>query len=97
MPKGTPPASQPKTVDERALLAAKCVGELKLTLPVLVDDMQGTAEKGYQAWPDRIVVIDANGKVAYPGERGPGGFRPSAAEAVLKTVLDNGGKMPEGK
>lgn len=86
MPPNTPPASQPRTQDERAALAFKCIRELKLTLPVLVDDMSDTAERGYAGWPDRIVVIDSAGKVAYPGRRGPAGFKPAEAEPVLKDV-----------
>jgi len=86
VPKGTPPASQPKTLEERAALADKCMRELKLTLPVLLDDMEGTAEKGYSGWPDRIVVVGVDGGIAYPGRRGPGGFKPAEAEAVLKEL-----------
>lgn len=39
------------------------------------------------AGPDRMYVIDAQGKVAYNGARGPQGFKPDEAEAALKKVL----------
>ena len=64
-----------------------------MTLPVLLDDMSGTAEKAYHGWPDRICVVDADGKVAYPGRRGPGGFRPAEAEKVLKQLLLSKGRL----
>jgi len=90
--RGDPDIKQPKTLDERVIVATKCLQDLKLTLPVLVDDMEGSAEKAYGAWPDRIAVIDTAGKIAYQSGPGPAGFRPAAAEQMLKAILANGGK-----
>jgi hypothetical protein len=61
--------------------------DLKLTIPCLVDDMDNTAQKAYAGWPDRLYVIDAQGKVAFRGEPGPRGFKPADAEAALKKLL----------
>jgi hypothetical protein len=79
--------NQPRTYEERVKVAGECLQDLKLRIPCLVDDMQNTAQKGYAGWPDRIYVIDAEGKVAYKGDRGPGGFRPAHAEEALKTLI----------
>ncbi len=49
--------------------------------------MANTAQKAYAGWPDRLYVIDAEGKVAYKGGPGPGGFRPPEAEAALKKLV----------
>lgn len=84
--------TQPKSLDERAKVAGDCIKDLKLTIPCLLDDMSDTAEKAYHGWPDRICVIDVDGKVAYICGRGPGGFDPKTAETALKDVLDNQGK-----
>jgi type I thyroxine 5'-deiodinase len=62
--------------------------DLKLTIPCLVDDLANTAQKAYAGWPDRIYVVDREGKVAYKGEPGPRGFKPADAEAALKKLLD---------
>jgi hypothetical protein len=45
--------------------------------------------KAYAAWPDRIYVIDRQGKVALKASPGPGGFLPSvrAAPAILNKLL----------
>jgi hypothetical protein len=49
--------------------------------------MQNTAQKAYAGWPDRLYVLDAEGKVAYRGEPGPRGFKPAEAEEALKKAL----------
>jgi hypothetical protein len=79
--------SQPKTYEERVKVAGECIKDLKLGIPTLVDDMQNSAQKGYAAWPDRIYVVDAEGKVAYKGEPGPRGFKPGEAEEALKKLV----------
>lgn len=89
-----PDIPQAKTLDERITAAAQCLKDLKLSLPTLLDDMAGTAEKAYGGWPDRMAVIDLDGKVAYQSGPGPAGFKPAAAEQALKDVLANGGRMP---
>ena len=90
--RGQPDVKQAKSVDERAIAAGRCEKDLKLTLPIIIDDMQGTAEKAYGGWPDRIAVIDIAGRIAYHSGPGPGGFNLPAAERALKAVLANGGK-----
>lgn len=84
---------QPKDIGERAILATQCVSELKLSLPVLLDSMDGVAEKAYQGLPDRICIIDLDGKVAYYSERGPWGFKPDEAKEDLKNLLDQDGRI----
>lgn len=79
---------QPKNHEERARIAGECLKDLGLTIPCLVDDMQNTAQKAYAGWPDRLYVIDKDGKVAYRGEPGPRGFKPEEAEAALKKLLN---------
>lgn len=84
---------QPKDIGERAILATQCVSELKLSLPVLLDSMEGVAEKAYRGLPDRICIVDLNGKVAYYSARGPWGFKPKEAEEALKKLLAQGGHI----
>jgi len=88
----------PANIEERAILATKCVSELKLSLPVLIDKMDGVAEKAYKGRPDRICIVDLDGKVAYYSKRGPRGFKPDEAEEALKKLLGSGGRIkPENK
>lgn len=79
---------QHKNYEDRAKAAGSCMKDLKLSIPCLVDDMENTAQKAYAGWPDRLYVIDAEGKVVYQGGPGPRGFRPDEAERALKKLLD---------
>ena len=69
--------------DERVQVANVCVKALKMDLPVLVDGMGNNVQEAYAAWPDRLYVIDRQGRVAYKSRPGPFGFE---AEGVAKTL-----------
>jgi len=71
----------PKTIEERNKVAAQACAMLKIKLPCLVDGMDDAANKAYAAWPDRIYVVDREGKIAVMGGPGPGGFPPSVTTA----------------
>jgi type I thyroxine 5'-deiodinase len=78
--------ANPKNDAERAQVASSCVRKLGLEMPALVDGMDNSVERSYTGWPDRLYVIDRDGKVAYKSKPGPFGFHPKDAEAVLKRV-----------
>ncbi len=79
--------TQPENHEERAAVAGRCIRKLKLTMPVLVDDMKGTAMKAYGGWPDRIAIIGVDGTIRYHSRPGPFGFKPAEAEEVLREIL----------
>jgi hypothetical protein len=80
---------QPKTMAERQKVAKEFAQTLKLSIPVLVDALDDPVGKAYAAWPDRLYVVDAEGKVAFKGGVGPGGFAPAvkAAPGVLDRLV----------
>jgi hypothetical protein len=80
--------AQPTDEAARHEVATKCIANLELSLPTLVDSMDDKTSMSYAGWPDRFFVIDDAGKVAYAGERGPWGFKPEEVEAALKGLLD---------
>ncbi len=79
--------NSPKTLAEREKIALQCETALALKIPILLDNMDDATERAYRAWPDRIYVVDAKGKLAFVGDPGPRGFRPVEAETALKAVL----------
>ena len=75
---------QTKTFAERAETARVCMASLNLSIPTLVDGEDNKVNKAYAGWPDRLAVIGVDGKVAYYGGKGPGGFKTNEVEQWLK-------------
>lgn len=78
---------QPVTMEERTAAARQLRDELGLKLPIIVDGMDDGLSRAYSGWPDRLFIIDKEGKVAYSGEQGPRGFRPDLAQMALDRLV----------
>ena len=76
-----------KTADERYQVAGLCVTKLGIELPALVDEPDNRVERAYTAWPDRLYVIDRDGRIAFKSAAGPFGFKPADVESTLKKIL----------
>jgi thiol-disulfide isomerase/thioredoxin len=81
-----------RSAGERESVAALCAKELKVEFPILVDDMQNDVADAYTAWPTRMYVVDANGKIAYKSRVGPFGFE----AAPLREALARLAPAPKG-
>lgn len=79
--------NDPTTIEERRQAARDFAKQFKVTLPILVDTLDDKLEGIFAAWPDRIYVLDRDGKVAYKGGPGPRGFKMNEAEAAVKKLL----------
>lgn|GEM_PF-1821382 len=86
--------TDPKTLAEREKVAKDFVAQFSVKLPIVVDTLDDTVEKAYLAWPDRMYVIDADGKVAYQGRPGPAGFKPEEIPPVLDKLLGIASSAP---
>ena len=75
---------QTSTAAERLKNLQQCVSLLQLTMPALIDSDDNVVNRAYAAWPDRLYVVDADGKIAYKSGPGPAGFHPEEVEAWLK-------------
>jgi hypothetical protein len=82
--------ASPTDLKERTELADVCVTRLGIKLPAVVDRLDEATEIAYSGWPDRLYVIDANGRIAYKSRPGPFGFKPAEMEAALRTLLPAG-------
>ena len=80
---------QPKTFEERKRLAKVLVERLEYRLPLAVDTLDNQAEKIFAAWPERIYILGAGGRVLYKGDMGPFGFHPEDAEKALAALSAN--------
>jgi hypothetical protein len=80
---------QPQSKTERDEVARKCCSSLGITMPMVVDDMDDHVGHLYSGMPDRLYVLDRDGKVAYKSGRGPFGFKPGEMEqSLLMALLD---------
>lgn len=79
--------AQPRTFSERQKVGSACSSKLSLTIPMLVDDMDDSVARAYNALPDRLFLIDADAKIAYRGDRGPRGFKVDELEKALESML----------
>lgn len=89
-PSRTVKIAQHKTLEERTTAATGCVADLKLTMPLLVDDMKNTVGDAFHGHPDRLFILSPKGKIAYRGERGPRGFEVGEMEEALKKLPTEG-------
>jgi len=80
-------------MDQRKAAANACLTSLDLSMPFLIDGMDGKFEKAYIGHPNRIYVVDIDGRVAMKGPRGPWGADITGAEKALKAILANGGRI----
>ncbi len=74
---------QPKTAAQREAVAEACAVGLKLSIPTLIDELTNEVDRAYAALPDRLYLIDADGRVAYRSGPGPWGFKPEVLEAAI--------------
>jgi hypothetical protein len=76
----------PKNEEERALIAGACVRKLGIKFPSVLDEFGNSTETAYTGWPDRIYLVDQNGRVTYKSKPGPFGFKADELEAALKKL-----------
>jgi hypothetical protein len=82
---------QPRAFPERVAVARRCCSALEISMPLLVDDVDDRVGHLYSGMPDRLYIVDRDGRVAYKSGRGPFGFRPGEMEQSLLLLLWNQG------
>ena len=78
--------ASPRDEGERAQVAGACVRKLGIKFPAIVDGFDNQTESAYTGWPDRIYLIDKDGRIVYKSKPGPFGFKPDELEAALKNL-----------
>jgi len=79
--------NEPKDARQRHGVAQSCCRNLKLNMPCVVDTMENTVDNQYAGWPERLFVIQADGRISYAARPGPWGFKPKEAEEALRKLL----------
>ncbi len=79
--------TNPKGYEERVNLAGTCAVKLGIEFPALVDGIENSTETAYTGWPDRLYVIDREGRIAHKSQAGPFGFKPDDVAATLRKLM----------
>jgi len=74
------------TIDERIAVAKAFVADMDISIPVIVDGIDNKTNDDYKAWPDRLYIVDKNGKIMYKGDKGPRGYKPLEMVEALETL-----------
>ncbi len=80
--------SQPKDTSQRRAVAETCQKHLDLKIPFLVDTIEDRVGSVYSGMPNRLYLIDQQGKIAFKNGRGPFGFHPRQLEQALVLLLN---------
>ena len=76
----------PTTLSERCALAKDFNDRIQMQMPIVVDTIDDAVADVYAPWPNRLVVVDADGKIADVGIAAAGGTRESSRQ--LPPLLD---------
>jgi hypothetical protein len=79
--------ASPHSEDERSFVAGDCVRKLGIEIPAVLDEFGNSTESAYTAWPDRLYLIDATGRVAYKSRPGPFGFKSDELKAAIQKIV----------
>jgi len=79
--------ASPHSEEERGFVAGACVRKLGIEIPAVLDEFGNSTESAYTAWPDRLYLIDAAGRVAYKSKPGPFGFKADELKAAIQKVV----------
>ncbi len=81
----------PRSLEERGLVASSCVRTLGIEMPAVLDNLDNATEAAYTGWPDRLYLIDRDGRIAFKSGTGPWGFVPADLAAKLKQITGSPG------
>ena len=82
---------QHQSYEEREAVADTCSIDLKISLPILIEEMDNSIDEAYGAAPERLYVIGSDGKVIYHGGAGPHFFDLDQWERAIENCLTRSG------
>ncbi|MBL6980793.1 MAG: hypothetical protein ISR58_06325 [Anaerolineales bacterium] len=69
-------------------VAGECQTALQYGIRTYIDKMDDAVNNAYAAWPTRLYLIGAYGRVVYAGGMGPYGLKPDAMKQAIDTYLE---------
>ena len=86
--------AQAETFDERTNAAHACSLGLDISIPTLIDEMTNEIGEAYAGNPDRLYLVNEEGRIAYRSRPGPFGFEPDELEEAIVAHLDIFKRLP---
>ena len=87
----------PQSDGERFQVAESCVRTLGIRFPALIDGVDNTVEHLYTGWPDRLYLIDRDGRVVFKTAPGPFGFHPAGLEQAIRGLQPASGLRSQAR
>ncbi len=87
--------ADPTDLAGKTAIATSCVADLGIEFPALVDPIDNRTELAYTAWPERIYLVGADGRIILKTKPGPFGFEPDDLEAALEKLFPDVPELPE--
>ncbi len=78
---------QHQSYEAREFVAAACQLDLKISVPILVEEMDNAIDEAYGAAPERLYLIGRDGRVSYHGGAGPFFFDLDAWERAIESSV----------
>ena len=75
--------AQPKTLEQRLAIANDFTKRFKYDVPFGIDEMNNAANDAYAAWPERLYIVDEQGRISYRGGNGPFKYYPNEVRSWL--------------
>lgn len=76
--------SQPVDLSTRTASAAVCQRTVDLSIPVAIDTMDNAVGRAYAGWPNRMVVVGADGRIIYLSDPAAGATKAQRLRAWLE-------------
>ena len=89
--------TDPRTIEERRQVAADCQEAMQYGIRTYVDEIHDPVMQAYAAWPERLYLIDLEGRVVYAGGLGPWGFKPRELQQAIDGLLAGGTPIAENQ
>jgi len=77
----------PRTTEERRKIAFDSGIPLCFGLNPYIDEIKNPVSEAYAAWPNRLYLIDQDGRVEFKSGKGPWGFKPSEMKQAINHLL----------
>ena len=78
---------QHQSYAEREAVAQSCSLDLHIGLPIIIEEMDNAIDEAYGAAPERLYLVDVDGKVAYQGGAGPHFFNLDEWERAIEAYV----------